>query len=121
MPKTEISLQHAGELLNELMKGSIPVLGFFVSESRATASIYGFVDSISAEAGIVIARSQGMPSMSSMLSVPIGNPAGLTCKFYVENAPDEHLEMKYGDTVLIVRLNSGGTLSIFFTAKPSPK
>jgi hypothetical protein len=120
MNEKEISSQEAGLLLQHLMKGAIPVLAFFTSGDGVIARLYGFVDSITAEAGLLISATQGMPAMSSMLAVPIGTPAGTGCGFFLAKAPDERLEMKYGDTALIVRPSSGGHLSIFFTAKSVP-
>lgn len=122
MAEKEISLQSAAQLLNQLMKGTIPVLAVFVSESGATAKLYGFVNSITADPGLVISSSSDTPSISSTISAPIGNPAGSGCTFFLGSAPDEHLELKYGDTVFVMRRQGMTTerLMLFFTAKPSP-
>jgi hypothetical protein len=114
----DISAEAAGLLLDHLMKDAIPVLAVFTSESGAVSKLYGFVDSISAQAGILISSTQGTPSISSTIAAPIGNPAGTGCRFSLEDAPDAELKLKYGDTCLVVH-RSGEVLMIFFTAKPA--
>jgi hypothetical protein len=123
MDEKEISLQSAALLLDQLMKRTIPVVGVFVSESGAVAKLYGFVSSIRADPGLVISSSADTPSMSSTISVPIGNPAGAGCTFSLGSAPDEPMELKYGDTVFVVRRHGMKTekLMLFFTAKPFPQ
>ena len=116
MSKNEISLAEAGRRLNKLMAESIPILAFFVSESGADAHLYGFVDSITAEGGLVISSTQGMPSVSSTISVPIGDPVGTGCKFVLGNATDADFALQFGDTALGVLLPSGDVLTIFFTS-----
>jgi hypothetical protein len=51
------------------------------------------------------------------MTVPLGNPAGNGCKFFVGSAPDEDLRLKYGSTVLRIDPPSGGRLMLFFTEK----
>jgi len=115
MSKNEISLDEAGRLLYKLMTESIPVLAFFVSESGADTHLYGFVDSITDELGLVISSTQGAPSISSTLGVPMGNPVGTGCRFSLGSATNEDLALKFGNTALSVRLPSGAHLTLFFT------
>ena len=117
MDDREISSDEAGQLLDRLMKKSIPVLAVLLSESGAVSHVYGFVDSITAKSGLIVSSTQQMPSMSSYIAAPIGNPAGAGCRFSLENAPNERLELTYGDSALNVRLPSGARLTIFFTSK----
>jgi len=104
-------------VLTALLNDSTPVLAVLISASHDLTKVYGFVDSITEEAGLVVCTSQGTPSMSSaVVSVSIED-----CKFSMGTAPDEAAELKYGDTSLHVHLPSGARLTLFFTAKPSPK
>jgi hypothetical protein len=117
MEGKEISPERAGLLLDQLKAGSIPVMVVFISESGVEARLYGvYVDSIDAD-GLVISQSQGTPSASSFISIPIGT----TCRFFVGGSSDENLVLKYGDTTLAVRLLSGAKLTLYFTAKPATK
>lgn len=115
----EIPLETAALLLNNLMTGAIPVLAVFISENGVGMKLYGHVDSITTDVGVVVSASQAMPSMSSSLTVPIGKPVGSGCRFFVGTAPDDDLKLKYGDTVLSVRPSSGGRLMLFFTVPKS--
>jgi hypothetical protein len=102
------------------MKESIPVLAVYASNTGAVAKLYGFVESITAAAGIIVSSSQGMPEVSSSIASPIGTPAATGCRFSLESAPNTDLELKYGDTALIVRRQQERFM-LFFTAKPASK
>ena len=103
MGEQEISKEAGGQLLDRLMKESTLVLAVFVSETGAITSLYGFINSITAEGGILVSSSVETTPTSSTISASIGNPVGAGCKFAIEKAPDDKLELRYGTTTLVVR------------------
>jgi hypothetical protein len=113
--KYEISVVEFVRMVNKLMTESIPVKAVFISESGAIASVYGFVDSISVDLGLVISATQGMPSLSSSISVPMGNPVGAECAFSMGTEEREDVALEMGDTALATVLPYNNRLILFFT------
>ncbi len=115
----EISLDEVGLLVDKLMRESVPVVAFFASKDGVQVKLRGFVDSVTAEVGLVVAAKQG--SAPGYLSVPVGNPVGSGCKFSYgdkrelpEQKRDEWAE-KLGEAVLTVLRSDSSRLYLFFT------
>ena len=103
------------------MTESIPVVAFHKAADGSETILRGFVDSITAEAGLLISGAKGEPGASSTLSVPLpGDHLGVDCRFgygdkrEIEESRREELAAKYGDTVLAIFLPSGSRLSLIF-------
>jgi hypothetical protein len=117
MQEKEISQQQAGLLIDNLMRKSVPVLAVFNTGIGPVMKLYGHISSVTGDVGVVVSMSPESPAYSSTMTVPLGNPAGNGCKFFVGSAPDEDLRLKYGSTVLRIDPPSGGRLMLFFTEK----
>src|ERR1700674_3971530 len=117
MNKKAISSTEFFGSLSELKTKSVPVLAVFVSTDRSVSKLYGFLASLTRELGLVICSTEGMPAMSSTLSVPVSEAT----QFFRELAADlpesdrERLETAYADTALSMVLSTGARLMIFFT------
>jgi hypothetical protein len=121
MDPNEVSLLEASDLLTKLLTESIPVLAFYKSADGSETILRGFVDSITAEAGLLVSGVKGEPGASSTLSVPLpGDRLGADCRFgyedkrVIEESRREGLAAKYGDTALVIFLPSGSRLSLMF-------
>jgi hypothetical protein len=110
-------------MVDKLMTESTPVKAVFISESGSIASLYGFVDSIGVDLGLVISSTQGAPSVSSTISVPLGDPVGAECAFSMGTTDDpdvpweerERVALEMGNTALAVVLPYDGRIVLFFT------
>lgn len=118
MSKNEISLDEARLLILKLIEESIPVVAYYI-RNGVQAKVRGFVNSVSAEVGLVVVAKQDSTPVG-YLAVPIGAPAGEGCRFRYgdkrelpEATRDEWAE-KLGEAVLIIYLPGGGELRLFF-------
>ena len=118
MDKNEISLSDAALLIDKLMRESIPVVAYYI-RNGVQAKVRGFVDSVTAEVGlVVVAKQDSLPS--GYLAVPIGAPPGEGCRFRYGDKREllegtrEDLAEKLGEAVLIVYPPAGGQLRLFF-------
>jgi hypothetical protein len=97
------------------MTESIPVLAFLVTADGAHSKLYGFVDSVTFDVGLVVCTTQGSPSTSSCLRVPIaGGEFLFGDKREMAEDVREELAAKYGEAVLMLRLPSGSVFSLIF-------
>jgi hypothetical protein len=118
MSKHSISLEDAALLLKKLTTEAIPVTAFFVSADGSQTKLLGFVDSVTAEVGLVVCGTQGRPSDSSCLRVPIEGADflfGDKREMKVEHSLREELASRYGEAVLKMNLPSGSVLNLLFT------
>ncbi len=121
MSRNVISWDEAALLIKKLMAESIPVIAFFVSADGSHTKLLGFVDSATFDDGLVICGTQGKPTKSSYIRVPLAD--GCECLFgdkreMAEEEGREELAAKYGEAVLMLRLPTDSTLSLFFNLNP---
>src|SRR5580704_9968376 len=116
MSKNVISWDEADLLINKLINESIPVVAFFVAADGAHTTLRGFVDSATAEAGLVVCSTQGNPSAGSRLRVPIteGGEFAFGDKREMPKASREELAAQYGEAMLVLYLPSGSVFSLIF-------
>jgi hypothetical protein len=115
MSKNVISWDDAGLLIKKLMVESIPVLAFLVTADGAHAKLYGFVDSVTVDVGLVVCPTPGKPSEGSSLRVPVvGGEFLFGDKREMAEDVREELAAKYGEAILMLRLPSGSVFSLIF-------
>jgi hypothetical protein len=118
MSKKDISSTEFFRCMNQIKADSIPVMVFFSSSDGIGSKLYGFLDSVTNDLGLVFSTEKGTPSVCSTIVVPILRD----CRFFREIAADlpeterEDFSFKYGDTVLSMVLPSGSRLMVFFTS-----
>lgn len=100
------------------MANSTPLIAVIVTNEGLTSKLYGCVDSATRAIGLVFSATQGTPSISSNLRVPIVEVSN----FFREAVADlpveqrEEIELSYGNTALSMVLPSGTRLTVFFTS-----
>ena len=114
MSKNIISPEDAGNLLNKLMRESIPVVSYFVALDGSFCTLRGFVLGFTEEE-LLIGSEKKEPD--SFLNVRVAKP--FTCVYReTRESPKEdreRLKETLGESALSLVFADGFRLSIFFT------
>ena len=115
---SQVSQAEAADLLNKLLSEHVPVQAFFFSNTGTRISLFGFVDSVTRDNGVVVSVS-GPPidlARGYFNFLPFDNG----CEFWYgeqrELPPESRPIESRGESCLSFKLpNSGEQVALFFT------
>jgi hypothetical protein len=114
-----ISAQEGRDLLHKLFSERIPVRALLALPTGSSATVKGFIGSITPEAGIVISERIPVSGSRGYLGVAFFDRE---CEFTFGDVRDlppqqrEELASKFGDTILCLRFPEGEMLALTFTS-----
>lgn len=115
---SQISLDEAADLLRKLLSERVPVQATFSGRDGTFITLFGFVDSLTNEVGLVVSES-GPPLDVSRGYLSFAFNVGCTCWYGEKRELAEEIRSSFstmrGDSVLyFLREEAGERLSLFF-------